>query len=127
MKNKKITHAKVHFVLAVDASFAYVDIHTISHIASGKIDTVKYFIKFALFVSYDTNANRPNIVEMAHHCPPNHPKAPNIPSHICTLVMSVEYPNASEYEICGTKDAQVSIIFCTIFACIVVVVIRYAA
>jgi hypothetical protein len=116
MKNKKITHAKVHFVLAVEASFAYVDIHTISHIVSGKIETVKYFIKFALFVSYDTNANKPNIVLMAHHCPPNHPKAPSIPSHICTLVMSVEYPNASEYEIWGTKDAQVSIIFCTIRA-----------
>ena len=114
MKNKKITHAKVHFVLAVEASFAYVDIHTISHIVSGKIETVKYFNKFALFVSYDTNANKPNIVLMAHHCPPNHPKAPSIPSHICTLVMSVEYPNASEYEIWGTKDAQVSIIFCTI-------------
>jgi hypothetical protein len=50
---------------------------------------------FALFISYDTSAKRPNMVEIAHHWPPNHPKAPNIPSQIWTFVINVEYPTQS--------------------------------
>jgi|TARA_B000000475_G_scaffold17097_1_gene14109 hypothetical protein len=95
MKNKKITHANVHFVLTVDASFAYVLIQITSQTVSGKILNVKYFMMFALFISYDTSAKRPNMVEIAHHWPPNHPKAPNIPSQIWTFVINVEYPTQS--------------------------------
>ena len=111
MKNKNITHANVHFVLTECASFTYVDIQMISQIASGKIETHTYFMIFLLFISYDVSASIPNTVDIAHHCPPNHPSAPRIPSHICTFVNSVEYPSASAYEIAGINDAATSTIF----------------